>query len=155
MILKKNDNEANTYKSFIQFIKFGIVGVSNTLVSYAVHRASRSVFRYFGLFANRDNYAAIVVAYIVSVFWSFCLNSRFVFKQGKDGHRNWLKALMKTYLSYMFTGLVLSNIFMFFWLEVAHISENIAPLLNSALCVPINFLLNKYWAFKEEKGNKR
>jgi putative flippase GtrA len=61
--------------------------------------------------------------------------------------RELLGALAKMYLSYAFTGIILSNVLSYVWIDVLHISKLIAPLINSAIGVPINFLLNKFWAF--------
>ena len=66
----------------------------------------------------------------------------------KQGVRNILKALLKTYISYGVTGIVLNNILSFLWIDVLGISKLIAPMINLIFSVPINFLLNKYWAFK-------
>jgi len=38
-----------------------------------------------------------------------------------------------------------------FWVKVLHISEFIAPILNLLISVPLNFVINKYWAFKSSK----
>lgn len=37
------------------------------------------------------------------------------------------------------------------WIQVLHISEYIAPVINLVISVPVNFWINKFRAFKEEK----
>lgn len=67
----------------------------------------------------------------------------------KDGeHRSLLKSLLKTYVSYSFTGLFLNSILLVLWVQVFHINEFIAPIINLLVSVPLNFIINKYWAFK-------
>lgn len=65
-------------------------------------------------------------------------------------HRSIAKALIKTYISYGFTGIVLNNILSWLWITVFSISKFVAPLINLIVSVPINFVINKLWAFKAE-----
>ena len=132
--------------AFIQFIKFGIVGVSNTLLSYAINVAVLLMLS--PLRISWDYFAANIVAFILSVAWSFFWNNKYVFTAREGEKRNIWKALFKTYVSYAVTGLVLANILSYFWIDVVGISKYAAPLLNLIISVPVNFLLNKLWAFK-------
>ena len=148
-LLGKNLSD-EIYTDFIQFIKFGIVGVSNTVISYVLYVVSLTAFHRFALFSGVDYIIASVIAFILSVLWSFYWNNKMVF-QLKDGQkRSVWKALIKTYISYSFTGLFLNNILLILWVRIFHISELIAPIINLLISVPINFLINKFWAFKEE-----
>ena len=56
--------------------------------------------------------------------------------------------LLKTYISYAFTGILLTNILSYIWIEMMKMSKYIAPLLNLIVSVPINYILNKNWAFQ-------
>lgn len=136
------------YRGFMQFVKFGIVGVSNTVLSYVLYVISLAAFRRSRLFAGVDYVIASVGAFILSVLWSFYWNNKMVF-QLKDGQkRSVWKALIKTYISYSFSGLFLNNILLILWVQVCHISELIAPIINLLISVPVNFVINKFWAFK-------
>lgn len=77
-------------------------------------------------------------------FW----NSRFVFKNKHEN--NAIKAFLKVFLSYGFS-FILSVGIMSLMVEVFRISAVIAPVLKLAITIPMNFLLNKYWAFKDHK----
>lgn len=136
------------FKGFMQFIKFGIVGLSNTVISYVLYVVSLAVFRKVGLFFGMDYIASSVVAFILSVLWSFYWNNQKVFRLEDGQERSMWKALIKTYISYSFTGLFLNNILLIFWVQVFHISELIAPIINLFISVPVNFIMNKFWAFK-------
>ncbi|MBF1260356.1 MAG: GtrA family protein, partial [Lachnoanaerobaculum sp.] len=59
-------------------------------------------------------------------------------------------SLIKTYLSYAFTGLVLNNVFSYILVDILNVSKLIAPLINMILGMPINFLINKLWAFNSK-----
>lgn len=136
---------------FMQFVKFGIVGVSNTVISYVVYLAVLFSFQKMGWLPKADYFIANVLAFILSVLWSFYWNNKFVFKQEEGEKRSIWKTLLKTYMSYAFSGLILTNVLSVLWIEVLHISKVIAPLINLVVSVPLNFILNKFWAFREKK----
>lgn len=123
-----------------QFIKFGIVGISNTLISYVV---------YVVLVGVHINYLlASIAGFIVSVLNSYYWNNKYVFKMQEDEQRTWWKTLIKTFVSYAGTGLILSNILLVIWVEWIKIPEIVAPLINLLITVPSNFIINKFWAFR-------
>ncbi len=136
------------FATFLQFAKFGVVGVSNTLVSYAVYVASLLLLKRLHVFARYDYLIAQIIAFVLSVLWSFYWNNKMVFAV-KDGQkRSMWKTLLKTYVSYSFTGLFLNSVLIVLWVKVLGISEYLAPVINLLISVPINFLINKFWAFR-------
>ncbi len=140
----------DVFNAFMQFVKFGIVGVSNTVLSYLLNIGSLFVFQKMGMSPSIDYLIAGVVAFVISVAWSYYWNNRFVFTKAEGEQRSWLKALIKTYISYSFTGIFLNSILSWIWVNLFHISKLIAPLINLVISVPVNFLINKFWAFKTE-----
>lgn len=125
--------------SVVQFIKFGIVGISNTLVNFGVY----ALLVFFGM-----NYLlANFLAFSVSVVNSFIWNNRYVFEASPDARSRWV-VFLKTYASYSVTGIFLTTVLLWLWISVFGINEYVAPLINIAFTVPINFVLNKYWAYK-------
>ncbi|MBE5860250.1 MAG: GtrA family protein [Butyrivibrio sp.] len=134
----------------MQFVKFGIVGVSNTVISYVLYTVALLAMRSLHIFASADYLIATVIAFILSVLWSFYWNNKMVFVMKEGQRRNLWKALIKTYISYSFTGLFLNSILMVLWVQIFHISEFIAPIINLLISVPVNFIINKFWAFKSE-----
>ena len=147
-ILHKGENEA-VVEGFLQFVKFGIVGVSNTLISYELYVISLMIFRKFEILPGVDYIAAQVIQFLLSVLWSFYWNNKYVFELKSGEKRSIWKALLKTYVSYSFTGLFLSSILLVLWVQVCGISELIAPIINLLVSVPLNFIINKFWAFKK------
>ena len=138
------------HESLMQFVKFGIVGVSNTVISYLLYTFTLIGLRAVGLFAGYDYLIATVISFVLSVLWSFYWNNKMVFVMEEGQSRNLWKALIKTYISYSFTGLFLNSVLMVLWVQVFHVSEFIAPIINLLVSVPVNFLINKFWAFKSE-----
>lgn len=138
-----------TLLSIVQFIKFGIVGVSNTLISYMINIIVLILLSPYQL--TWDYLVGNVTAFILSVLWSFYWNNRFVFTSQRDEKRSVLKTLLKTYVAYGFTGIILNNILSWIWINVLGVSKFFAPLINLMISVPVNFLINKMWAFKSDK----
>ncbi|MCR5273888.1 MAG: GtrA family protein [Clostridiales bacterium] len=131
-----------------QFIKFGLVGLSNTLLSYIIYLLVLWVLHPYDL--SWDYYAANVMSFLLSVLWSFALNNKLVFHGPKE-KKAVLKSLLKTYLMYLFTGVILANILLYIWVARLGINKVIAPLINLVINVPLNFILSKYWAFRKPK----
>ena len=129
-----------------QFIKFGAVGFSNTVISYVIY----FLLVYMGLYYL----IASIIAFIISVLNSFFWNSKYVFRNDTSQKRNMIHSLIKTYISYGFTGLILQNLFLFIFIEILLISKFIAPLFGLVITIPLNFFLNKLWAFKPAGYNK-
>ena len=136
-----------TVSGFLQFVKFGIVGVSNTVISYVLYMVTLFGLKQAGLMPKADYLMAQGVSFVLSVLWSFYWNQKAVFVLKEGQHRSMWKALVKTYVSYSFTGLFLNTALLVLWVQALHISEFIAPLINLVVSVPVNFLINKFWAF--------
>ncbi len=156
------------WAAFWQFIKFGLVGISNTVVSYVTYSVCYYVF-------HTNAHVANIMGFIISVLNAYLWQSRFVFKESEEGeHRVWWQVLIKTYVSYAFSGLFLTEILLVLWLNVFKISQylspltallenfgiqmttedaavSLAPFLNMVITIPINFCINKFWAYRQKK----
>ena len=148
MILHLHISEEK-WQGFLQFIKFGIVGLSNTVVSYVIYVISLLLFQKNGWFVKTDYLITQVIAFVLSVLWSFYWNRKYVFSSEDGEAVLWYKALIKTYISYAFTGLFLNTVLSVLWVQILGISKMIAPIVNLLISVPLNFIMNKFWAFKK------
>lgn len=154
----KIDFSEEQWDSLLQFVKFGLVGVWNTVFNYALYAVSLLIFQRLDLLQqnpyNLDMHISTVIAFIISVFVSFLLNSRFVFQAEEGQTRSFGKALLKCYLSYGFTGLILNPILNTVWVKILPLPQDtaklIAPAFSLIIAIPINFIMNKLWAFKTE-----
>lgn len=126
-------------KLISQFIKFGLVGVSNTLISLGIY--------YLMVWLGAHYLVANIVGFIVSVMNSFFWNSKFVFTEKKENSK--LRSFIKMTCSYGST-FILSNGLMILFIDVIGLSKYIAPILCLFVTIPINFILNKLWAFKDK-----
>ncbi len=149
-----------------QFIQFGLVGISNTLISEVI---------YVIIVFLRGNYVfASVMGFVISVLNAFYWNNKFVFKESETCEKRiWWKALIKTYVAYL--GGYLCNLFLLvMFVDVLCIAGYMGPVvqqlahwnitcldadvlgnlvaegLSLIITIPINFLLNKYWAFRQK-----
>lgn len=129
------------WKGFMQFVKFSLVGLSNTVISYMVY----ALFVFWGTHYLVGSVAGFVVGVLNSFYW----NNKYVFTAQRE--RNLLATLARTFMAYSFTGLVLSNALLYLWVEVLHINAYLGPIINLFVTTPINFLVNKLWAFQGGK----
>lgn len=134
-MLGKRKLDIKNFNAVIQFIKFSIVGFSNTVIS---------LFVYYILLWLECNYLiSNAMSWIISVFNAFYWNNKYVFRN----ENTWLKALIRTYISYGFS-FILGNILLIVLIEFFKVSEIIAPLIILVITIPLNFLMNKFWTFK-------
>ncbi len=125
-----------TWEKLLQFLKFCMVGVSNTVVSLGVY--------YIFVLINKNWYiAGNAVGFVASVLNSYFWNSRYVF--GKTDEV--AKTMVKTFAAYG-TNLIIGTALLYLFVDVLHISEFAAPLLNLIITIPLNFILNKLWVMK-------
>ena len=141
-----SDKKKMWFQSLIQFIKFGIVGLSNTLISYVVYL--------MGVRFGMHYLLASVLGFVISVLNSFYWNNKYVFQQGDEERNLWL-TLVKTFMAYASTGLVLANILLYIWVDVLNISEYLGPVINLVITVPLNFVINKLWAFRGKRAGRK
>lgn len=133
-------DSSNLKKTFFQFIKFSIVGVSNTLISLAIY--------YIFIFISKDLYmVGNVTGFVISVLNAFYWNNKYVFKAENTKFSQILLRLLKTYVSYGGTFL-LTTLLLYLEVDVWHFNEYLAPIVNLCITVPLNFIFNKFWAMK-------
>ena len=126
-------------ETIIQFIKFGFVGGINTVLSYAIYYVLCIILGFNYLLSQG-------IAWFITVFISYILNNIMTFSDG--GSTNWsFKNLVKVYISYSVTGLFLATFLSWIWVDVLSIEKAFAPIINLFFTIPLNFLLNKYWAY--------
>ena len=139
----------DTLNVMSQFIKFTIVGASSSIVAYLINILTLLILKPYNL--SWDYFAGNISSFLLSVLWSFFWNSKYAFRLEDGETRNPWNALLKTYATYAFTGLVLNNVLSYIWIDMMGISKIIAPLINMVIGLPINYVLNKIWAFKTVK----
>ena len=168
------DFEMRMKKGFWQFVKFAIVGLSNTLISEGIYTLL--------VFFRVHYLLAAFIGFSLSVCNAYYWSSRYIFndndENGNDGRRIWWKQFIKTYLAY-FWGYLVSAVLLVFWVEIVDVSSWMVPLagwfavhgakrvdaaflgrvlaagINMLITVPMNFVLNKYWAYGKKKDKNK
>lgn len=118
-----------------KFIKFAIVGFGNLFVSLITYY----ILIYFSVNYQIANIGGFITGSINGYIW----NKIWVFKNSKRD----MISIIKFYLAYLSTWL-LSALLLYIWVEKMKISDKIVPVINVFITTPINYLLNKYWVFK-------
>lgn len=121
------------------FVKFGVVGVVNTVLSLAI---------YYVCIAINDSWYLIgtVLGYIISSILGYFLNKLMVFKRPDIKHS---KSLPRYYVVYA-SALLLSVLLIGLWINGLHISSWVAPILTLCFTVPYNFILSRLWVFSDD-----
>ena len=133
----------------LQFFKFCLVGFSNVVVSYVFYLIFFFLFGTLGIYGKSNYLTAQIIGFVISIFWSFYWNHKYVFAVDRKDNIALLLSFFKMLFSYSITGIALNSALLILWIDFFKISAVIAPLINLVFCVPVNFLLNKYWAFSE------
>ena len=151
--------------SLIQFIKFGLVGVSNTAISYGIEMlcyyvlfkntkfiSILNLLALLGISTDGNNVKIVIttiIAFVVSVSNSYFWNNRYVFGSGKKSFSEHFKTYFKTFACYGITGLILSPIIKILLTKIS-VPFFIASLGALVITIPLNFVMNKFWAFKSK-----
>ena len=128
-------------KKYNKFIKFVIVGVSNLCISLITYY----ILIFFSVNYQIANIAGFITGSINGYFW----NKNWVFGN-KSGS---IAFIVKFYITYLSTWLI-SAVMLYFWIEILHFSDIVAPILNLFITTPINYLMNKLWVFKNKDDGK-
>lgn len=128
--MRKDINE------FISLIKFGIVGVSNTLVNWIIF----FILNHIGVYYITANVIAYLIATANSYFW----NSKWVFKFKKEES---LKAPLRFILLNLI-GLVLNSTILYLLVDLLHFSRMISLIIATGIVMIVNYFINKIWVFK-------
>ena len=128
------------------------MGVSNTLLSLAVTYAVLWIFKsVFGISAIWSLNVSTTVGYVAGVCNSYFWNNKYVFKNKQEEGK---KAFAKMFICYGATYL-LSMLLMDIMVKYLHIPDTVAPVPRLIITVPLNFIANKLWAFKDrDPGNE-
>ncbi len=136
----------------VQFVKFGLVGISNTAISYGIE-----MLGFYVLFARNtwpEHVKMVVVTalgFVISEINSYYWNNRYVFsdpqRSNKKAH---LRAFLKMTACYAFTGLLISPVLKITIHDLG-IPFWAASLFTLIVTVPLNFVINKFWAFRRSK----
>lgn len=146
MSIFKDDNKYLNIETTFQFIRFCIVGVTNVAASFIGYYI---LLKLTGIYL-----VATIAGYIAGMINAYFLNTYFVFKVKRSNRVQYLITFLKMSVVYSFTGIGLNYVLILLWVKVVGINALVAPVINSVIFIPINFVLNKIWSFKPEESEK-
>ena len=132
-------------KEFQRLIRFIFVGVTNTIVGYLSYLLFIWAIHSFRI--KHDYIVAGILSFIVSIHWAFIFNKILVF-QTNEWKKTAKKELVKSYVTYGLSGLVLNNLLLYIFVDLCHVSKYYAPIIVLFFLIPFNYFVNKYWVYK-------
>lgn len=175
--MSKAKSQPNTALQFILFFTVGSV-------NFFIRQITFTILSSFGLETMLCNF----LAFTFSVIGSYILNGTLIFKKQEGEKRVWWKVFLRLYFVYSITGLLLSGILLWLFLDVIRLSrfmpgcvealglesfmptieadliskgnstpvyewiaEPVASVITVLILTPLNFIVNKFWAYKAEK----
>jgi|GEM_PF-6868804 len=127
-------------KLLVQVIKFGVVGFINTMINLGIVESSLYLFGKEALLPGN------LVGFIVTIIIAFFVFIRFVFNAGTQSKKLIFSKMLVAYGSTM----LLSVGFQHMLADMFNVPLYYVPLIALFLTVPINFVLNKLFVFKEK-----
>jgi putative flippase GtrA len=120
--------------SDVSLVRFGVVGVSNTAISFV---AFWSAHRVLGAAASQG------IAYTLGTLWSYYWNRRWTFQsQGK------VASEASRFFSLQIGFMLLSSLLLGLLVDRARLPSGLCWLGVSAFVTALNFVASRYWAFK-------
>src|ERR1700694_4923968 len=120
----------------IQFVKFGTVGVSNTLITFAVYTVLLKVFGVWYL-------AASAIGFLVGATNGFLLNRRWTFKEHVSDARTPVR-----WGVVQGCGLGLNVLLLFALVDGAGLDKLLSQAFAMGVVTVLTFLVNRAWTFR-------
>lgn len=153
----------NGKKSFLQLLKFGLIGVSNTIVDLIVCRALQALFGTFSAAPILTYYLPKVIGYACGIANSYFWNSRWTFRE--ERRRDKREILLFIAVNLVTLGLSLGLMYLFknvcgldaWWMRT--LGENwftkfvsgdfFCTVLSTGIALIVNFIGNKLIVFNK------
>ena len=120
-----------------RFIKFGLVGVLNTIINWILFILLNSMGVYY-IISN-------IIAYSISTLNSYLWNSKWVFKYTGDN----VNQTTFKFITLNIIGLVLNTINLFLLVDIIKLPKIIALIIATGVVMILNYFINKLWVFKK------
>jgi putative flippase GtrA len=118
------------------FIKYGVIGVVNTLFSYTII----FLLVYINFSAELSNF----IGYFLGIFLSYYLNKKYNFKS-----KNSYKKEMPKFLTSMFIAYLLNLIALVLCYRYIGINVYISQLIAGVVYTLAGYVISKVWVFNE------
>jgi putative flippase GtrA len=120
----------------VQFVKFGIVGVSNTVLTLVVYTVLLKVFGVWYL-------AASGIGFVVGAVNGFLLNRRWTFREHVGDALTPVRwGIVQT------CGLAVDEALLYLFVHDAHLDKLLAQVCATAVVTVSTFFVNRAWTFR-------
>ena len=121
----------------IRFVKFGMVGVLNTLVNWSIFFILETCGVYY-ILAN-------IISYSLSTIHSYLWNTLWVFKyKDKVSTDTTFKFILLNII-----GLCLNTAILYILVDLCNLNKFIGLVITTAIVMIINYVVNKLWVFSK------
>jgi putative flippase GtrA len=121
---------------FARFFRFIVSGGLNTAITYGI---------YLILLQQLSYQISYSIAYISGIVISYVFNRAFVFKN----HRG-LRSIVLFPLIYV-TQYGLGMLLLWLWIDIARLSDKLAPLIVVAVTLPLTYVLSRFVFLGKQK----
>ena len=121
-----------------KFVKFGLVGVLNTLINWIIF----ALLNFIGVYYIVAN----VIAYVIATANSYIWNSKWVFKYNVKNK----KETTAKFVILNLIGLGLNTGILYLLVDMVGFNKLIALVITTGIVMIINYIVNKLWVFKEK-----
>lgn len=129
------------FPGLIQFTNFSIVGLINLVLSYILY----IVFISFNLHYQVANQ----IAFWLTVLNGYILNKYWVFKIAKNKRESHQKLSIIKYFIIYGSNIILGVLILYFFVDIIGVNKYVVPFFSMPITVPLNYFLNKQWAFRK------
>lgn len=120
----------------VQFIKFGIVGISNTLLTFAVYTLLLKVFGVWYLLAS-------AIGFIAGATNGFILNRKWTFADHVGDSLTPVRwGIVQG------CGLGINELLLYLFVDGAHLDKLLAQAFATAVVTVTTFFVNRAWTFR-------
>ena len=154
----------------LQFIRFGCVGVVNTLVDLAVYWLANKLLGERILLREHNYLIAQFLGFVAGTLNAYFMNGAFVFKKADNTRNRGERQLIRTFVGYGFT-FALSELCLWLLKDKAHMDDlaklpplcvtipggklikielDFSKLLLLCVTIPLNFIINRFWTFRNK-----
>lgn len=126
------------YRSFRQFVKFCVIGMTNVCIDFLVYIILTRFFHLYFVLANLGSFA-------IAVSWSFYMNKNWTFKDFLG------EKLREKYIKFFVTnaiGVSIQTLLLYCFVVYMHWNDIISKALAVVIVVFWNFFVSKYWVFR-------
>lgn len=138
ILLRQVQNSFLSKEMFFELFRYGIVGVSTTILNIGT-------YRFFSKILDFHYIIATILAWIMAVVYAFFMNKFVVFKE-KDG------TIIKEFVSFITvrggTGL-LDVIVMYIGVSAIGINDIFVKVFSNIIGISLNYILGKFFVFKK------